>query len=1043
MRIRTALAFLMVSMFLLPMVGSVVGETLTTFSDGSPTKTVAFAPGGGDFTDASITLPKGAVVRDLSMTLTPETVEYNESIDLPGDEPFTLGSYDEDDIVADHKGVKLRGYKFTYRDSFTDYSGIDNASTTANVLIEEGLTGIAIAANTTDNVTDVGETTHGPNSKKLFAYDGRLIKAMVINATGSVPFGTIRATVRAWNVNTQMWDMLVNNIDIGDSPDHVSLVDQAYPSPVYSKVDAGLRPTVVWGNMDMWLDHNLTVQTFMDTSTVTSAPIYAVDEGGWDQADEIHSCYVDPTTSIPADTDISFFISPNNGTNWEVVGSKDHLFATTGNVLRWRAVLSTTNNNTTSKIDGVKFVCKKKITNAADYTSREFALYEGAYTSFQITWKEDLEPLSDLSVHYTVDGIPTEVTSGETVGLSHLYGFNSTTISISLTTTNSSIPALRTMRFNFSVAVDPVDVGVDVGDDGIFEYSFMGAMDTAVVIEGMIADSFIHTINSMISPDGGMVKFRVHCGSQGIVTMSDLSVVYGMPPELIGPIGLINMTENTDLLDALVLDDHFTDDYDDGDLNYEIVYIEEPGEISPVLVSGKVSIYLLEGWYGVSSFRVRATDSDGSWVESNNVTVVVNGVNDPPVIISSPDGMKAFVGVDFIGMVEAYDPEGDMLTYEMVEGPGIADLDPATGLIRWTPTAEGNFSFKVNVTDGDLTVMAQFNIIVERDDSLINGPFFVTAPGLKATVEVLYTYEADAEDLDGDEITFVLLEGPQGMHVNSTSGKLTWVPSSSQLGYNRAVIQVTDGYFFAEQSFKILVLNTVGSNTKPTIMSAPNGNAWAGMTYTYDVNVSDPDVGTVITYNLLAGAPGMVMDDDGHLYWTPTEDDIGDHVIQISVSDGLLTVQQSWTLTVHGRTRNCVISTPADGVTVGTKVKIEGLASAPGNLTKVEVRVGSGDWKQVKGMENWSHEANLAGMKAGTYEIRARACDNITCSKEAVVRIKYEGDGISGGLSGAWIALIIVVVLVIILLILDLKMRFIRPPRPKKKGRGKGRKRRR
>ena len=84
--------------------------------------------------------------------------------------------------------------------------------------------------------------------------------------------------------------------------------------------------------------------------------------------------------------------------------------------------------------------------------------------------------------------------------------------------------------------------------------------------------------------------------------------------------------------------------------------------------------------------------------------------NNPPIITSNAN-TSAIMGVAYTYDVDATDPDGDVLTYSLT-GPSGMDIDPATGIITWTPTAAGTFSIIVSVSDGELTDTQSFAITV-------------------------------------------------------------------------------------------------------------------------------------------------------------------------------------------------------------------------------------------------------------------------------------------------------------------------------------------
>ena len=109
-----------------------------------------------------------------------------------------------------------------------------------------------------------------------------------------------------------------------------------------------------------------------------------------------------------------------------------------------------------------------------------------------------------------------------------------------------------------------------------------------------------------------------------------------------------------------------------------------------------------------------------------------------------------------------------------------AEIQPQTGLLalRWEDLTRG----------GD----ADYNDVV------------MTATGLAASSDdVTYVYEADAQDADGDQLTYRLAQGPQGAFIDPHTGVLSWAAAP---GVFHFVIQADDGQGgVAEQAFDLTV----------------------------------------------------------------------------------------------------------------------------------------------------------------------------------------------------------------------------------------------
>jgi len=102
-----------------------------------------------------------------------------------------------------------------------------------------------------------------------------------------------------------------------------------------------------------------------------------------------------------------------------------------------------------------------------------------------------------------------------------------------------------------------------------------------------------------------------------------------------------------------------------------------------------------------------------------------------------------------------------------------------------------------------------------------------TAP-TTATVGVLYSYQGNANDVDGDPLSWSLPTKPTGMVVSAT-GLVTWTPTSGQVGAHSVTLQVSDGTATAQQSWTVTVSAAGGGGGLPASVTLadlgalPNG----------------------------------------------------------------------------------------------------------------------------------------------------------------------------------------------------------------------------
>ena len=200
---------------------------------------------------------------------------------------------------------------------------------------------------------------------------------------------------------------------------------------------------------------------------------------------------------------------------------------------------------------------------------------------------------------------------------------------------------------------------------------------------------------------------------------------------------------------------------------------------------------------GPDSFTYKTNDSI---VDSNTatVTLTVRAVNDPPTIISTPV-TEATEGQLYTYDVEATDPDvGDVLTFSLDTAPAGMTIDPATGLIEWTPDAAqvgdngvtvraqdlgGLFdtqSFTVAVASGNHPPMAEDDAYEVEQDTILT----VTAPGVLG----------NDSDLDGDTLTAELLTDPaNGTVTLNPDGSFTYTPNTGFNGPDSFTYHANDG----------------------------------------------------------------------------------------------------------------------------------------------------------------------------------------------------------------------------------------------------------
>ena len=237
------------------------------------------------------------------------------------------------------------------------------------------------------------------------------------------------------------------------------------------------------------------------------------------------------------------------------------------------------------------------------------------------------------------------------------------------------------------------------------------------------------------------------------------------------------------------------------------------------------------GDIGTQSVVLEADDGRGGTTQQRYVlSVIAPPPNQPPYFTSVPvdDGR---VGAAYSYPATASDPDGDALTFSVLSGPKGLTIDPSSGSVTWTPSADqtGNDSVTLQVDDGNGGTAKQTFTIDVQPEAGNHPPVIISTPVTTAIayqngVSVPYTYLVQAVDPDGDPLTYSLTTAPGGMTINATTGQVTWQYVQS-LGPNNVMVQVTDGRGGEDtQSYVLTVVNGQWGMLSGTVFNDQNGD---------------------------------------------------------------------------------------------------------------------------------------------------------------------------------------------------------------------------
>ncbi|MCK5136600.1 MAG: putative Ig domain-containing protein [Bacteroidales bacterium] len=298
---------------------------------------------------------------------------------------------------------------------------------------------------------------------------------------------------------------------------------------------------------------------------------------------------------------------------------------------------------------------------------------------------------------------------------------------------------------------------------------------------------------------------------------------------------------------------------------------------------------------GEAPVKLKATDGEIDIFQE--FTITVKDVNDPPEFTSTPI-IVANEEVAYTYFVEASDPDEDALTFTAEILPAWLTFNPSTKVLIGIPAREnvGDNPVKIKVTDGEFEVFQEFIIDVKSGNNL---PVITSTPPTIVDNYSEYQYLITAYDADaGDVLTFSAEVIPSWLSFNTETKLLSGIPEKQNVGDHSVILVVSDGFEEVKQEFTITVRDV---NTAPQVISVPNDTAKVSLPYTYLMEVVDHE-GSQLTFSGTVIPTWLTFDTGSKvLSGTPTTDNLGEHSVIITVTDGTFTVNHQFTVTVVPR----------------------------------------------------------------------------------------------------------------------------------------------
>jgi len=196
------------------------------------------------------------------------------------------------------------------------------------------------------------------------------------------------------------------------------------------------------------------------------------------------------------------------------------------------------------------------------------------------------------------------------------------------------------------------------------------------------------------------------------------------------------------------------------------------------------------------TFSVQVTDS--TFVDSEEITVIVNEVNQAPALQPI---QQQYVDEGMITGFSASADDADYptqpLTYSIINAPQGSSFNTVTGAFTWTPTTQQGeqlYSFTISVSDGTLSNSQEVFILV-KDPKNLPPPCAYWISDQDGTPNLYRAFWCDGTAYNTEQITF--LKAPQQLleyHFDKTNRQLGLIIASSDTpGETRLYLANSDG----------------------------------------------------------------------------------------------------------------------------------------------------------------------------------------------------------------------------------------------------------
>ena len=336
-------------------------------------------------------------------------------------------------------------------------------------------------------------------------------------------------------------------------------------------------------------------------------------------------------------------------------------------------------------------------------------------------------------------------------------------------------------------------------------------------------------------------------------------------------------------------------DMDQDALNFQLAGLPTGAAIQTTGVYGEAFLKWTPDAADTGSYLANLTVEDSgngigpSLSDSLTFAIEVRGDNQEPSL--SPVGaLRVTEGSDLSFKVSGADPDNDTLTYQASGLPEGAELNPQTGLLRFTPRSNqaGNYPVVFTVTDGNRTDTENVSLTVQN---LNAPPRFVPLADQLARENTELRFKVVAADSDGESVLYSVAQGlPDGAIFVERTGEFIWRPTFEQSGNYPLTFAAQDAE--GETAFLDVNIRVANINRLPALNES-NHLFLLGEEKSFTLKASDPD-NTPLSFSAENLPEDATLEaSTGRFTWRPGPGQAGEYLVTFIADDGQIAARQT------------------------------------------------------------------------------------------------------------------------------------------------------